>query len=90
MFLHKWYAPLAFIPLVIVLLVDFGPLHSSSRPGILKWGLASLLWAAAVVGYAFYLAASFRCPACHARYGLGNSCRSCELPRHNASQRRER
>jgi hypothetical protein len=84
-FLNKWYRPAALAPFVIVLIIDFNFVRNPNNWIIVSFGLASLFWAVAIAGYAFYLLVSLRCPKCNGRFGLGNNCRSCGLPRHSDS-----
>jgi hypothetical protein len=36
----------------------------------------------AIVGYSFFLMFAVRCPACRWRFGMGDKCMNCALPRH--------
>jgi hypothetical protein len=81
-FLNKWYKPVALAPFAVVLFVIF-KFFPESNSGVLLAGVfASLIWAMFVAGYGFYLIFGLKCPVCAARYGLGQKCRSCDLPRH--------
>jgi len=75
-------------PFLLAVILGVGILRDSSRNQILLiYTVASLLWAMFVAGYAFYLLFSLRCPYCSSRYGLGDACRSCGLPRHSHQAR---
>jgi hypothetical protein len=86
LFLNQWYRPVALAPFLLAVILGVGIFRDHSRnPILLAYTFASLLWAILIAGYAFYLLFSFRCPNCSARYGLGENCRSCGLPRHEQS-----
>ena len=83
-FLRKWYRPVALAPFVVFLIVSL-KLFPDTQESSLWTGLifASLLWAIAVAGYAFYTNFwGFRCPVCGWRFGSREKCGSCGLPRH--------
>ena len=48
--------------------------------GIRDCGFDAL--AMAIVGYSFFLMFAVRCPACRWRFGMGDKCMNCGLPRH--------
>ena len=84
--LVKWYRGLALAPFVAVLFVvlKFFPDSTSVIPVLLVE--ATLVWAIVIAGYSFY--ATFfgaRCGRCGNRYGSGDNCKSCGLPRHASS-----
>jgi hypothetical protein len=81
-FLNKWYRPVALAPFVISIILGVGVFPNSTSPVLLGLVFASLFWAIFVAGYAFYLLVNFRCPACDSRFGLGDECKACALPRH--------
>ena len=84
LFLNRWYRPVAMAPFLLAVILGVGIFRDHSRnPILLAYTFASLMWAIFVAGYAFYLLSSFSCPCCSSRYGLGENCRSCGLPRHN-------
>src|SRR5690349_18612260 len=84
LFLNRWYRPVALAPFLVAVILGVGVFRDHSRnPILLAYTFATLLWAMLVAGYAFYLLVSFRCPYCSSRYGLGENCRDCGLPRHN-------
>jgi hypothetical protein len=84
-FLSKWYAALATGPLGVFVPIEivFDPKASSRKLAALI--LVSLIWAVVVISYTFYLSLAIHCPACEHRYGSGETCRSCNLPRHRNS-----
>jgi hypothetical protein len=84
-FLNKWYRPVALTPFVLVLIVNFWIFAKSNSWVFVAVGLASLLWAITIAGYGFYLMLSLHCPRCESKFGLGERCRSCDLPRHGNS-----
>ena len=84
-FLNRWYKPVAMAPFGVCVFaaVKFFP---DSRSWFLVALIeATLIWAIGVAAYAFYLLFWFKCPRCHSRFGLGERCRACELPRHAPS-----
>jgi hypothetical protein len=82
LFLNKWYRPTALAPFVIVIVISFKFFPDSNPPIIVALGFVSALWAFGVAAYAFRLLWRFDCPNCGERFGLGEKCRSCRLPRH--------
>jgi hypothetical protein len=84
-FLNKWYHTLGLVPFGIFLFIEFEFDPNSNNRILVGLVVLSLIWAGAVAGYAFYLLVAFRCPACKNRFGLGENCRSCYLPRHRDS-----
>src|SRR4029077_869197 len=89
-FLSKWYRPVGIAPFAVLLfitLVIFGDSDSDSLLGrtLMNLTFGSLLWTLFVVGYTFYLQFFFRCPRCRWRYGMGEQCNTCGLPRHPGS-----
>lgn len=81
-FFNKWYRPVALAPFVLMLIVVFRFFPNANGWPWVILGTATLLWAGGVAGYAFYLIIAFKCPSCHERFGLGERCKSCDLPRH--------
>jgi hypothetical protein len=85
--LQKWYRPVAIAPFVLVLFISlkfFG--DSPATPLWLATLLASLAWAILVAGYTLYLTFfGLRCPNCGWRYGSGEKCNTCGLPRHRGT-----
>jgi hypothetical protein len=81
-FLTRWCKPVALAPFVVVLFVvlTFFPKSTSRIPTVFVF--ASLAWAMAIVGYSFFLMFAVRCPACSWRFGMGDRCMNCGLPRH--------
>jgi hypothetical protein len=81
-FLAKWYRVLALAPFAAIIFVayKFFPNSNSWTQVILVF--VAIIWGMAVAGYAFYLMFAVRCPVCKSRFGLGEKCRSCGLPRH--------
>jgi hypothetical protein len=84
-FLNKWYHALGLVPFGVFLFIEFAFDPNSNNRILVALVVLSLIWAGAVAGYAFYLLVAFRCPACKNRFGLGENCRSCNLPRHHDS-----
>jgi hypothetical protein len=83
-FLNRWYRPVAMAPFAVFLFIDFKFFPNSNNWLVVGIGLATLVWAVGVAGYAFYLLTTFKCPKCHERFGLGEVCKSCNLPRHGS------
>jgi hypothetical protein len=80
--LARWYHAIALAPFAAVLVIDaefFG--YSDSRLWLVLVG-ATLIWAFAVAVYTFYLTFFLKCPRCGWRFGSGDKCGSCNLPRH--------
>jgi hypothetical protein len=84
-FLNKWYRPLGLVPFSVLIFIDFIFLHGSNNGLLVALVFISLLCAGAVSGYAFYLLFAVKCPVCKNRFGLGENCSSCNLPRHRTS-----
>jgi hypothetical protein len=82
LFLNKWYKLVAMAPFLVVLVVSLWFFPNSSSRFLAALAIATVLWAAGVACYAFYLIFAVRCPRCHERFGLGENCKSCALPRH--------
>jgi len=82
-FLQKWYRVLALAPfgaVVFITLRFFG--DKPATPLLMAPIYASLIWAVGVAFYTAYLTFfSFRCPLCGWRFGSGEKCSSCGLPR---------
>jgi hypothetical protein len=81
-FIRQWYHALALAPVTVVVFISlkFFP----DTPAVFMTLLyATLVWAMAVVAYAFYTTFwGFHCPVCGWRFGIGENCSSCGLPRH--------
>jgi hypothetical protein len=89
-FLSKWSRVLALAPfaaLVFVAFKFFPGTNSSNGWAQVLLVLAAVIWALAVAGYTVYIYTAVRCPGCHSRFGLGEKCRSCGLPRHRDAPR---
>jgi hypothetical protein len=83
-FYRKWGKVVALAPFVVALFV-VQPFFSKSTSWIPDALLAaSLVWGIVVVGYYFYLLFAVKCPACGWRFGMGDKCMNCDLPRHRA------
>jgi hypothetical protein len=80
--LDKWYKPTAMLPFIIFLIIDFSFFMHSTGWFLTSIGLATVLWAGGVNIYSLYLRITFRCPKCHNRFGSGENCLSCALPKH--------
>jgi hypothetical protein len=80
----KWYRLLAIAPFCVVVFISLKFFPQSRSWLIVGPGLASLLWAMVVAGYAFYCTFwGVKCPSCGSSFGsLRDRCRSCDLPRH--------
>lgn len=81
-FLNKWYHAFALAPFAILIFIDFKFFPNSNNPVLVALVFLSLLWAMGIAGYAFCLLYWFKFPNCGSRFGLGDQCRSCGLPRH--------
>ena len=84
-FLMKWYKPVGLAPFVVALIIALGFFPNSNSPILVDLVFGSLIWTLAVVVYTVYLWLGLRCPVCKNRFGLGENCRSCNLPRHSNS-----
>ncbi len=84
-FFMRWYQALGLAPFAVVLIIVLGVFPNSSSPILEVLIFAALVWPLAVVIYTVYLWMTLRCPACHNRFGMGDNCRSCKLPRHPQS-----
>jgi hypothetical protein len=84
-FFRKWYKPVALAPFALMLFIILKFFPNANGGFGTAVVFATLGWALAVVGYSFYLMFAVRCPACNSRYGIGQNCRSCNLPRHRGS-----
>ena len=84
-FLAKWYrtSPCA-ICCDHFIAYKFFPNSNSWTQVVLVF--VAIIWGMAVAGYAFYLMFAVRCPVCKSRFGLGEKCRSCGLPRHQPAE----
>jgi hypothetical protein len=83
LFLNKWYRPVALAPVAVVAFLDFRVFPNSNNWFVVGTIMATLIWVIGVASYAFYLLVAFKCPKCHERFGLGEACKSCKLPRHS-------
>jgi hypothetical protein len=85
-FFAKWYRLLALVPFAAILFIafEFFPNPNSWTQVVLVF--VAIIWGGSVAGYAFYLMFAVRCPECRSRFGLGEKCRSCGLPRHRDSR----
>lgn len=84
-FLKKWYYAVGIAPffLVVLIIMRFFPDSTSRVLDALVF--ISLAWAIAVAGYTFYLMFWLKCPRCNWRFGSGEKCSTCKLPRHRES-----
>lgn len=82
LFLNKWYKPLAMAPFAVFIILDQVFFPKSRGPFLLAMMIPIGIWVMSIVGYAFFLLFSLRCPYCNSVYGLGNRCKACGLPRH--------
>ena len=82
--LGRWGKAIALAPFVVVLVVvqTFFPKSTSWIP--FAFVEASMGWGLFVIGYYFYLLFTLKCPACGWKFGMGNKCMNCDLPRHRA------
>lgn len=81
-FLRKWYRLVALAPFAMLIFINLKFLPQSNNPILVGFVFISLLWAVGVAGYAFYLLFFLKCPNCARRFGGGDKCRSCGLPKH--------
>jgi hypothetical protein len=84
-FLRRWYRPIGLAPFVVVVFVTLKFFPNSTSPIPIYFVFASLFWVLVVVGYAFFLTFSLRCPVCGSWFGIGSKCRNCDLPKHRDS-----
>lgn len=82
-FFKRWYRPIALAPFALIVFVAIKFFSNSTSKLIDALIFLSLAWALAVAAYTFYLVFfSLKCPACASRFGIGDKCRTCGLPRH--------
>lgn len=82
-FFKKWYHALALVPFAIALFIvmKFFPESTSALALAPVW--LALAWAGIVIVYTAYITLlRLKCPVCGWRFGIGDKCRSCGLPRH--------
>lgn len=82
-FIRRYHA-VALAPFAVFIFISLKFFPDASAGNFWMGGLvATLVWAIAVVGYAFYVTFwGFSCPVCGWRFGAGEKCSSCGLPRH--------
>jgi hypothetical protein len=91
--LERWYA-LATVPFFLSIVVGVG-VFPRLVPDTAFWAgvaeslvLGALGWSFIVIFYALFVCISWflvRCPRCGWRFGLGDNCGSCDLPRTRAN-----
>lgn len=81
-FLSKWWHSIAIAPFACDIFLTLGFFANSTNRLFVILLEITLVWAMAVAAYAFYLLVSVKCPRCGQRFGSGDSCRSCGLPKH--------
>ena len=83
-FLLRWYQTIALAPLAILVLIGLRLFPDSGGRWADRIVLLTLSWPV-VAGCAMYLVmwGGIRCPVCEQRFGSGDQCRSCNLPRHH-------
>lgn len=84
LFFVRWYRALALVPFTVVIFISL-KFFADSPVG--KFWLAAiyatLIWSIGVAVYAFYVTfCGVSCPVCGYRFGIGEQCRNCGLPRH--------
>jgi hypothetical protein len=84
-FFLKWYQAVGLVPLGLFVFIVFRFFPNSNSSALDALVGASLIWPLLVVIYTAYLWLTLQCPACKNRFGLGENCRSCNLPRHRDS-----
>ena len=78
----RWYHAIGIAPFAILLFVVFKFFPNSTSRIFDSLVFPSLGWAMFIAVYSFYLMFAVRCPACNSRYGSGEQCGSCGLPRY--------
>jgi hypothetical protein len=83
-YLQRSYRWMALVPFAVVLFLGlrFFPNSKAAVPFV----FAVLLWAGFVIAYSFFLLIRcwrYPCPRCGWRFGAGETCGSCSLPRHS-------
>jgi len=81
-FLLKWYFAVGIAPLFFVVVIGLRFFSASTSHAFDALIFISLFWAMAVAGYTFYLLFWMKCPRCNWRFGAGEKCSTCKLPRH--------
>lgn len=81
-FFLRWYIVLATVPFFATLAIQLRFFPQSQTP-VAIW--ASLVWAGAALAYTAVVWLGLRCPCCEQRYGGGEKCLNCHLPRHSES-----
>jgi hypothetical protein len=81
-FLIKWYYGVGIAPFFLVVVIGLRFFHDSVSRIFDALVFISLAWAMAVAGYTFYLLFWLKCPRCNWRFGSGEKCNTCKLPRH--------
>ncbi len=82
-FIVRYYQYLALAPFAVAIFVSFKLFPSSTSNVMVELVFVTLAWALTVAGLAVrYTFWGFSCPACQERFGIGENCRSCGLPRH--------
>jgi hypothetical protein len=84
-FLLQWYKAVALAPFALVVFTGLKFFPNSNSRAFDALVFVTLAWAMAVAGYTFYLLFWLKCPKCKYRFGSGEKCQSCNLPRHRAS-----
>ena len=83
-FFIRWYRAVALAPVTLYILI--GLKFFGDDPMTDFWTdvlYATLAWGIAVAVYAFCVSFwGFSCPVCGWRFGIGEQCSSCGLPRH--------
>jgi hypothetical protein len=85
-FLAKWYRVFALAPFAAIIFIAFKFFPNSNSWTQVILVFVAIIWGLSVAGYAFYLMFAVRCLVCKSRFGLGENCRSCGLPRHRDSR----
>ncbi|GAC1431612.1 MAG: hypothetical protein NVSMB62_28610 [Acidobacteriaceae bacterium] len=81
----KRLKPTMMLPFIVFLLIDLKFFKDSNNWIVVSIGMLTVLWAGAVNFYSLYLRITVHCPKCGNRFGSGDKCASCSLPRHAPS-----
>jgi len=83
-FFIRWYRAVALVPFTVLIFIALKFFSDTPAGNIWMDAIyATLGWAIAVAAYAFYITFwGFLCPVCGYRFGSGEKCKNCGLPRH--------
>ena len=80
-FLMRWYYAVGIAPFAVLVFVVFKFFPNSTSRVFDYLIFLTLGWGIFIAVYSFYLMFAVRCPSCNSRYGSGDQCGGCGLPR---------